>query len=81
MNINLLRFQLRGSHASVRRHVGGKLPILPFFGFFTPPQPPLRGLGGGHYGMSMAFGGVAQDHLLSSLIRQMGKKISIKTVF
>ena len=77
MNINLLRFQLRGSHASVRRHVGAKLPILPFFGFLPPPppppQPPLRGLGGGHYGMSMALGGVAQDHLLSSLIRQMGK--------
>ena len=40
MNINLLRFQLRGSHASVRRHVGAKLPILPFFGFFTPPHSP-----------------------------------------
>ena len=38
MNINLLRFQLRGSHASVRRHMGAKLPILPFFGFFTPPH-------------------------------------------
>ena len=40
MNSNLLRFQLRGSHASVRRHVGGNLPILPFFGFFTPPHSP-----------------------------------------
>ena len=39
MNINILRFQLRGSHACVRRHGPAKLPIWPFFGFFTSPPP------------------------------------------
>ena len=37
MNINLLRFQLKGLHASVWRHGDANLPIWPFFGFFTSP--------------------------------------------